>query len=91
MERHKSYRIAKRLIDSGDCKELRDVFEPLPVTVVAKDLGVSVDRLAGLIENVEDFRFRELYKLAELIGVEGKVLIDLADAQHEKDKKKRKK
>ena len=91
MEVHKGYRIAKRLIEAGDIKDIRSVFEVLPGTVVARDLGVQYMRLLAMVDNVEDFRLRELYLLAQLIGIEGRVLILLADTQREVDKKKRKK
>lgn len=83
MEPHKGYNIAKRLIQAGDIKSLKDVFEVLPGTVVARDLGMQYLRLQGMIDNVQDFRLRELYLLAQLIGVEGRVLLLLADVQHQ--------
>jgi hypothetical protein len=89
MELHKAYRITKRLIEAGDIKQLRDIFEILPGTVVAADLGIHYDRLKSMIDTVEDFRLRELYQLAQFIGVEGKVLLHLADIQWEADRKKK--
>lgn len=91
MEKHKAYRITKRLIEAGDIKLLREIFEILPGTVVAADLGIHYVRLKTMIENVEDFRLRELYQLAELIGIEGKILLLLADVQRESTRKGRKK
>lgn len=85
MEPHKGYRIAKRLIQVGDIKDLRGIFEVLPGTVVARDLGVQYVRLQAMVENAEDFRLRELYLLAQLIEIDGKDMVQLALAQMAKD------
>lgn len=91
MDRHKSYKVAKRLIEIGDTKQFRDIFEHIPRTVAARDLGIHYDKFKRLIEDVEGFTLLELYTLAGFIGIDGKIILGLADAQHEANKKKRKK
>jgi hypothetical protein len=57
-------------------------------SVVARDLGINNVRFSKLINNVELFVLKELYRLAENIEIERKILLDLVDQQYAESKKK---
>jgi hypothetical protein len=90
IERHKGYRTIKLLIEGGQIKELRQIFDHIPKSVVYRDLGVNYNRFIRLLKQVHGFKLEELYHLASLIEVDEKVVVDLAHAQRVTDKKKKK-
>jgi hypothetical protein len=57
-------------------------------SVVARDLGINNVRFSKLINNVELFVLKELYRFAENIEIERKILLDLVDQQYAESKKK---
>lgn len=89
-ERHKGYRTIKLLIEGNQLKEFREIFEHIPKTVINVDLGINYARFNRLIKQVQGFKLEELYMLARLIGVDEKVILDLAHSQYLADKKKKK-
>ena len=91
MERNKQYKAIKILIEAGHITEFRQIFDHIYPTHVARDMGIHYTRFTGMIQRVQDFRVSELYLLAGLINTDGKTILLLVDAQHEADKKKRKK
>lgn len=89
--RDKRYKIAKNLIDTGNIKSLRDIFDYIPKRVVYSDLGVNYTRFLGLINNPDRFTIKELMTMAGLFEVDPKILIDIAYGQVIEDKKVKKK
>jgi hypothetical protein len=92
MANEKRYTVVKNQILGGYLKTLREVFDIVPKTVVAKDMKIHNMRFADLIDNVQLFKLDEIYRLAALIGIDEKPLLDIVHAQYMQDKKgKRKK
>lgn len=91
MERDKAYKAIKVLIEAGHITEFRQIFEHIYPTHVARDMGIHYTRFTAMVEKVQDFRVKELYMLASFIGIRGIAILQLVDAQHEKDKASRKK
>jgi hypothetical protein len=71
-------------------KTFREIFDTLPKSVLGKDMGFSNSRITDLISNVNRFRLDEIFKIAALIEVDEKVLIDLIYNQYAIDKKSKK-
>lgn len=90
-KRHKGYHTIKLLIEGESLKHFREIFEHIPKTVVNRDLGINYNRFTDIIKNVQGFKLGELYTLAHLIGVDEKIIVDLAHAQYMADRKSRKK
>jgi hypothetical protein len=89
MAKDRRYTTIKYLIVDGHIKSFRDIFNDLPKSVVARDLGINNVRFSKLINNVELFVLKELYRFAEFIEIEHKILLDLVDQQYTESKKKK--
>jgi len=59
-------------------KSFQEIFDILPKTVVLKDLHIHNQRFNKMLSNVSLFPLEELYKLAELIEIDPKIIVDLA-------------
>lgn len=88
-DRHKGYKTVNLLITAGQI-QFRDIFNHIPKSILVKDLGINFYRVDKIMRSVQEIKLDELYALARLIGVEEKVLVDLAHAQYLADKKKKK-
>jgi arginine repressor len=68
MEKDPRYTAIKYLLKKEDIKTFKEIFDHIPKTVVAADLGTNNSRMSRLIDDPSLFKMGELYKLAELIG-----------------------
>jgi hypothetical protein len=91
MERDKRYRITKNLILSGHLKEFREIFDSVPKTRVAKDMGTNYVRLNKLIDYLPGFTLKDFITISELIDVDLKIILDLVANQYAADKKSKRK
>lgn len=91
MEGDKEYRITKNLILSGHVKMFREIFDSVPKTRVAKDMGTNYVRLNKLIEYLPGLNIKDLISISELLDVDLKVVTDLVANQYAADKKSKKK
>jgi len=81
------YDLIAPMISAGRIKHFRDVFNYIPKTVVAHDLGINNVRFNKLMDNVEGFLLRDLFRLAAFMEVEPSVLMGLILEQNATDKK----
>jgi len=81
------YDLIAPMISAGRIKHFRDVFNYIPKTVVAHDLGINNVRFNKLMDNVEGFLLRDLFRLAGFMEVEPSVLMGLILEQAAADKK----
>ncbi len=71
------YEKIKRMIEYGEIKEIKDILNFVPKTVIANDLNKRPDRIAELMKTPEDFKFREIFELASHCEVGKAVLVNL--------------
>lgn len=92
MTKDKRYTIVKNQIQGGYVKTFSEIFDIIPKTVVGKDLKIHNVRFTNLITNVTRFELGDLYRIAALIDIDEKTILELAHNQYLADKKgKRKK
>jgi hypothetical protein len=92
MTKDKRYTLVKNQISGGYVKTFREIFEIIPKTVVSKDLKIHNLRFGNMLNDMARFELGDLYRIAALIEVDEKIILDLAHAQYLADKKgKRKK
>lgn len=89
MARDRRYTTVKNLIDGGYLKSFRDMFETIPKSVVARDLGMNNGRFTRLMHNVKKFTLEEVYRLAEFLQVEETIMLALVHEQYVSDKEKK--
>jgi len=87
-EKDKRYNFIKPMIGDGKIRSFNDIFDYIPKTVVATDLGKKVDRFNALMNKVEGFTLDELFKIARNCKIEeGKILeLALNEYLHQKAK-----
>ncbi|MBN9385632.1 MAG: hypothetical protein J0H74_33065 [Chitinophagaceae bacterium] len=91
MVRDRRYKNVKNLISGGYVTSFREIFDIIPKTVVARDLGMNNNRFSELMANVEKFVLKDLFLIASFIDIDEKTLINLILQQHQLDKKIKKK
>lgn len=64
------YAITKVLIKRGHTTSFKQIFDTIPKTIVAKDLGVNNIRFSRLIENPELINVKLLNRIAGLFDIE---------------------
>jgi hypothetical protein len=87
MTKDRRYKTINQLISSGHIKTLVELFDTIPKSVVARDLGVSLDRFTKMIHEVERFSIKNLFKLAVLIEIDELLILELVYKQHKTGKK----
>lgn len=69
MGKDKRYLTVHRLIAGGYLTEFREIFETLPKSVLAKDMGTNNTRITRLIEHPKGFDLGEIVLIAALLDV----------------------
>jgi hypothetical protein len=90
MGKDRRYNTVKLLIEAGHITEFSNIFDHIPRSVVANDLGTNYNRLARLITHTEHFTLEELVTLSNFFDVDSKTMVDLAFNQLIRKKVKRK-
>jgi hypothetical protein len=90
MAKPERFKVAKRLIENGSVKTLRDLLELVDKRHIYMDIPTSAIRFNKLIDNPEQFMFRDAYAIAVTIGVDEKLILDLIHAEYLSRKKKKK-
>lgn len=78
MVKDRRYHTVKLLIESGHITEFRQIFEHIPKSIVANDMGTNYNRLTKLITHTENFSLKELITLGHFFKVDGKIMVELA-------------
>jgi hypothetical protein len=78
MEKDHRYNIARLFIEKGEIKTINQIFDYIPKSVVSRELKTNNNRFTRLIRDPLAFKLIELSKIAKAIGVETKVLVNLA-------------
>ncbi len=81
------YTTVKKLLVTGQIEAFRNIFDIVPKSIVARDLGMNNTRFTRLITNVNHFTMDEMINIASFIEVDGKIIIDLIWDQYLVDRK----
>lgn len=91
MEQERHYKVGKSLILDGTIKTFGDIFEYVPKSTVAKDLKMHFNTFQSRLNHTGTFSIQELTTLAELLAVDPMVIITLAFADFNHNRKAKKK
>lgn len=89
MTKDKRYQTVKHLISSGYIKTFTEIFDTIPKSVVYKDLGMNSVRFNTLLRNVDKFMLKDLFRIAALIEIEERVMLELILGDHETQRKRK--
>jgi hypothetical protein len=79
----KRYSYVRSVFMAGDLKTFSEMFNIVPRSIVATDLGLNYDRFAKKIIKLELLTIRDIRRLAKLTGVGSKDLLALVDDEIE--------
>lgn len=89
MARDLRYKAVKRLVEKGDIKYFNEIFDYIPKSTVAADLGKQNVRFTQLMNHIERFTLKDLFMLAKFFDVEDQIIFDLAYNQYQQQKKRK--
>lgn len=69
------------LIRSGHIKTFSDIFRVIPPSILARELGFNYNKMKGIINNPGKLSVEECYKIGEVLGVKGAVVVKLVNGQ----------
>jgi hypothetical protein len=72
----KRYKAVQKLIESGEIVDFDDVFQYIPRSIVAEDMGFNYRTLVGKISSPLRFTAGEIVQLANLIEIDAGVLFN---------------
>ena len=78
MVKDNRYNIARIFIEKGEIKTISQIFDYIPKSVVSHEIRTNNNRFTRLINDPLEFKLIELSKIAKAIGVETKVLVNMA-------------
>ncbi len=78
MVKDNRYNIARIFIEKGEIKTIAQIFDYIPKSVVSHEIKTNNNRFTRLINDPLEFKLIELSKIAKAIGVETKVLVNMA-------------
>jgi len=87
-KRHKTVKI---LIETKNITTFADIFEHIPKTTVATELGIHFNRIAKMIENVGEIKVNDIYLFAGYFEVDETIIFELIKNQRGKKPGARKK
>jgi hypothetical protein len=87
MVKDKRHKTVKILIEGGHVTDFATIFDHIPKTTVADELGIHFNRFNNIISKVGDMRISDLYLLSGYFEVEPEVMFRLINNQHAATKK----
>lgn len=75
--RDKRYGHIKPMFKTGKIKSFNDIFQFIPKTIDATDLGKKVDRFSVLMKRIDRFTLEELFMVASFCSLNEKQMIKL--------------
>ncbi|WEK33596.1 MAG: hypothetical protein P0Y53_13980 [Candidatus Pseudobacter hemicellulosilyticus] len=88
MEKDKTYKTLKRLLEAGSIEDFEEIVEMLGKTNLSAYLGIHYYTFSKKVKQPEQFQIDQVAKIAALIGVEPEILLQLIMTNYKKKKKK---
>ena len=70
MAKDKRYNTLKKLIDSSCITNFSELLDVIPKTVIARDLSIHHKTFNSLLNNLDRFMLKDIYRIASLIEVD---------------------
>lgn len=87
MLKDKRTKTVKILIEAGHITEFAQIFEHIPKTTVADQLGIHFNRIIKMIETVSEIKVGDLFLLSGYFDLDAKSLFELVYNQNKIAKK----
>jgi hypothetical protein len=90
MVKDRRYTTVKKIITGGYMHSFGEIFDIVPKSVVARDLGINNMRFSKLINQPALFSLKDTFRFAALLEVDDMVLISLIYSQIQANRKSKK-
>jgi hypothetical protein len=90
MEKDKAYYTLKNLLESNKVEDLDLIVSLIGKTNLTKKIGIHYDTFRKRLKNPEDFSIKHIQRLANLIHVDPRLIVNLIFDTLEKKNKKAK-
>ncbi|MES1249605.1 MAG: hypothetical protein ABUL46_02930 [Chitinophaga rupis] len=77
MEKDKRYKTVKILIETGNVTTFADIFEHIPKTTVANDLGIHFNRMEKMKNDVNEIKVEDIFLFSSYFEIDAKVIFEL--------------
>ncbi|RAJ87496.1 hypothetical protein CLV59_101247 [Chitinophaga dinghuensis] len=81
------YKVVKSFFEKDSIDQILNVFDVLPISTVAKDMGVNYSTLYRKIQNPRTFTIGDILDIAALIEIEPELLLKLIAKENKKKSK----
>ena len=81
MVKDKRHKTVKILIEGGHVNEFREIFEHIPKTTVADELGIHFNRFNNFIDKPAEMKVSDLFLLSSYFEIEGQKMFGLINNQ----------
>jgi hypothetical protein len=81
MVKDKRHKTVKILIEGGHVNEFKEIFEHIPKTTVAEELGIHFNRFNNLIDKPAEMKVNDLFLLSAYFEIEGQKMFELIHNQ----------
>ena len=71
------YKTVKILIETGHVTTFREIFDHIPKTMVATDLGIHFNRMTKMVSSVNEIKVKDIFLFSGHFEVDAKVLFEL--------------
>ncbi len=82
------YATCRSLIKCGEITVFREIFDTIPKSIVALDLGKHNIAFTRLINNTQLLRLVDISKMASLLEIDDRVMLELIMKQSDADLKR---
>jgi len=80
--RDKRYGLIQVNYDKGNIKSFKDIFNYVPKSVIARDLGTRVRRFNKMIDKMENVTLKELSMIATFCEIDEAIMFHLAEKEY---------
>lgn len=91
MTKEKQVKLIKRMIESGEIKQLKEIFDYYPITHIIDYLETNHKTLFTHTNDIAQIRAGTVYKIGNYFGVTEEAIMQLVTNQYKSSKPKRKK
>lgn len=78
-KRHKTVKI---LIETKNITSFSDIFEHIPKTTLASELGIHFNRMSRMIQNVNEIKVNDIFLFSGYFEIDARLLFELIYNQH---------
>jgi hypothetical protein len=82
MVKDKRFKTVKILIETGNIVTFAAIFEHIPKTTVADELGIHFNRMSKMIVNVNEIKVNDIFLFGSYFEIDAKAVFDLIYNQH---------